>query len=184
MKNQLKHFKKKWQNNKIMKKIIILFLILLLVSSITVSAQDNLVLKAGISKINAVPKQFFGTWSVQSTQISTNSPKTFAKTSVDLWNLRRSGNVIELRNPVTAAVAEIYLEDVTDSEITFTHYEKEGSTNIKDTVRLTLNGDSFIGKNELTIKTIRYDEYRRKYEEVKTAVYEIQGKKVLGTGLY
>jgi len=168
-----------------MKKIILLFIIILLTGTITVSAQqDNYVLKAGISMINAVPKQFFGTWSVQSTQISTNSPKTFAKTSVDLWNLRRSGNVIELRNPVTAAVAEIYLEDVTDSEITFTHYEKEGNTNVKDTVSLTLNGDTFTGKNELTLKTVRYDEYRKKYEEVKTAVYELKGSKVSGNGLY
>lgn len=167
-----------------MKKIIILFLIILLTGSITVSAHDNVVLKAGISMINAVPKQFFGTWSVQSTQISTNSPKTFAKTSVDLWNLRRSGNVIELRNPVTTAVAEIYLEDVTESEISFTHYEKEGYTNVKDTVHLKLNGDTFTGTNELTLTTIRYDEYRKKYEDVKTAVYELKGSKVSGTGLY
>ena len=167
-----------------MKKVIILFVIILLASSITVSAQDNYVLKAGISMINAVPKQFFGTWSVQSTQISTNSPKTFSKTSLDLWNLRRSGNVIELRNPVTAAVAEIYLEDVTDSEITFTHYEKEGYTNVKDTVRIKLNGNTFTGVNELTLTTVRYDEYRKKYEDIKTAVYELKGSKVSETGLY
>lgn len=167
-----------------MKKIIILFLIILLTGSITVFAQDNIVLKAGISMINAVPKQFFGTWSVQSTQISTNSPKTFAKTSLDLWNLRRSGNVIELRNPVTSAVAEIYLEDVTDSEITFTHYEKEGYTRVKDTVRLKLDGNSFTGTNELTLHTIRYDEYKKKYEDIKTATYELKGSKVSGTGLY
>lgn len=134
--------------------------------------------------INAVPKQFFGTWSVQSTQISTNSPKSFAKSSLDLWNLRRSGNVIELRNPVTTAVAEIYLEDVTDSEITFTHYEKEGHTNIKDTVRIKLNGNTFTGINELTLTTVRYDEYRKKYEDIKTAVYELKGSKVSETGLY
>ena len=167
-----------------MKKISLLFFILLLTSSITVFAQDNIVLKAGISMINAVPKQFFGTWSVQSTQISTNSPKSFAKNSHDLWNLRRSGNVIELRNPVTSAVAEIYLEDVNDSEITFTHYDKEGYTRIKDTVRLKLYGDTFTGINELTLHTIRYDEYRKKYEDIKTAVYEIKGSKISGTGLY
>lgn len=167
-----------------MKKIIILFSIILLTSSITVLAQDNYVLKAGISMINAVPKQFFGTWSVQSTQIITNSPKTFAKTSIDIWNLRRSGNVIELRNPVTSAVAEIYLEDVTDSEIVFTHYEKEGYTNVKDTVRLKLDGNTFTGTNELTLHTVRYDEYRKKYEDIKTAVYELKGSKVTGTGLY
>ncbi|MBR2526184.1 hypothetical protein IKE67_06920 [bacterium] len=167
-----------------MKKIIILFLIILFTGSITVLAQDNIVLKASISMINAVPKQFFGTWSVQSTQISTNSPKTFAKTSLDIWNLRRSGNVIELRNPVTSAVAEIYLEDVKDSEIVFTHYEREGYTNVKDTVRLKLDGDTFIGTNELTLHTVRYDEFKKKYEDIKTAVYELKGSKVMGTGLY
>ena len=167
-----------------MKKIFVFFFTIFLISSITVFAQDNLVLKAGISMINAVPKQFFGTWSVQSALTSTNSPKTFAKTSLDIWNLRRSGNVIELRNPVTSAVAEIYLEDVTNSEITFTHYDKEGYTNVKDTVRIKLNGDTFTGINELTLKTVRYDEYRKKYEDIKTAVYEIKGSKVTGTGLY
>ncbi|MBR1942366.1 hypothetical protein IJ843_01370 [bacterium] len=167
-----------------MKKIIILFLIILLTGSITVSAQNDYVLKAGISMINAVPKQFFGTWSVQSVQISTDSPKTFAKTSSDMWNLRRSGNVIELRNPVTAAVAEIYLEDVTENEITFTHYEKEGYTNIKDTVKLKLDGDTFTGTNELVLHTVKYDEKRRKIEETKTAVYSLKGSKLYGTGLY
>lgn len=167
-----------------MKKLIITLIIIFLTGSMTVLAQDNYVLKAGISMINAVPKQFFGTWSVQSVQVSTNSPKTFAKTSLDLWNLRRSGNVIELRNPVTTAVAEIYLEDVTNTEITFTHYEKDGATNLKDTVTLKLNGNTFTGRNEITLKTVRYDDYRRKFEDVKTAVYEIKGSKLSGTGLY
>ena len=163
-----------------MKKILILFLIILLTSTITVSAQDGFVLKAGISMINAVPKQFFGTWNVQSTRISTDSPKTFSEGTVDLWNLRRSGNVIELRNPVTAAVAEIYLDDVSDSEITFTHYEKEGNTELKDTVKLNLSGDSFTGTNELSLKTTRWDEYhRRKVIETKNAVYRIDGKKLM-----
>ena len=111
-----------------MKKIIILFLIIFLTGSITVSAQEGYVLKAKISMINAVPKQFFGTWSVQSVQVSTDSPKTFSKSSLDLWNLRRSGNVIELRNPVTAAVAEIYLDDVNENEIVFTHYDSKPIT--------------------------------------------------------
>ncbi len=168
-----------------MKKIIILlFSLIFLTSFKTVFAQDNLVLKAGISMIDSVPKQFYGTWSVQSSQVSTNSPKTFAKSSLDIWNLRRSGNVIELRNPVTSAVAEIYLEDVTDSEIIFTHYEKEGYTNIKDTVRLRLCGDTFTGTNEIILHTVRYDEYKKKYEDIKTAIYEIKGSKVMGTGLY
>lgn len=167
-----------------MKKIIVLFLAIIITSSITVLAQETPLLKAGISMINSVPKQFFGTWSVQSTQLSTNSPKTFAQTSTDVWNLRRSGSVIILRNPVTAASAEIYLNDVTDSEITFTHYEKEGSLTIKDTVSLILDGDTFTGTNELTLTTVKYGDTGKKYEDIKTAVYSIKGTKISGTGIF
>ena len=167
-----------------MKKILFTVLIFCLTSTITVLAQDSYVFKTGISMINSVPKQFFGTWQVSSNLISTNSSKTFKQKGSDFWNLRRSGNVIELKNPVTAAVAEIYLEDVTDREIVFTHYEKEGYTQIKDTVRLKLDGETFSGTNELTLRTVRYDEYRKKYEDIKTAIYEIKGSKVSDTGLY
>ena len=167
-----------------MKKVIVLFLTIILTSSITVLAQETPVLRAGVLMVESVPKQFFGTWSVQSVQVSTDSPKTFAKTSMDLWNLRRSGNVIELRNPVTAAVAEIYLEDVTDNEITFTHYEKEGYTDIKDTVKLKLDGNTFIGTNELILKTVRYGETGKKFEEVKKAVYSLRGSKLSGSGIF
>ena len=104
-----------------MKKLLITVLILFLTSSITVFAQDSIVLKAGVSKINSVPKQFFGTWQVKSTLVTTDSPKNFKPSSADMWNLRRSGNVIELRNPMTGAVAEIYLNDVNNNDITFTH---------------------------------------------------------------
>ena len=162
----------------------LIFLVILLMGTMTVSAQDGYVLKAGISKINAVPKQFFGTWTVESHQISTDSPKTFSTGSVDIWNLRRSGNVIELRNPVTSAVAEIYLDEVNENEIVFTHYEKEGNTVLKDTVKLKLDGEVFTGSNELILTKTTYDEYHmKKVKEFKSAIYEIIGKKISGTGI-
>ena len=166
-----------------MKKIIILFLIIFLTGSITVSAQEGYVLKAKISMINAVPKQFFGTWSVQSVQVSTDSPKTFSKSSLDLWNLRRSGNVIELRNPMTGAVAEIYLNDVNNNDITFSHEQKEENMKLTDTVKLRLNGNTFTGTNELTLKQKKI--YGDQYEIVtKTAKYKIEGQKISGTSIY
>ena len=135
-----------------MKRILITVLIIFLTSSITVFAQDSIVLKAGISKINSVPKQFFGTWQVKSTLITTDSPKNFKPSSADMWNLRRSGNVIELRNPMTGAVAEIYLNDVNNNNITFSHEQKEENMKLTDTVKLRLNGNTFTGTNELTLK--------------------------------
>lgn len=166
-----------------MKKLLITVLILFLTSSITVFAQDSIVLKAGISKINSVPKQFFGTWQVKSTLISTDSPKNFKPSSADMWNLRRSGNVIELRNPMTGAVAEIYLNDVNNNDITFSHEQKEDNMKLTDTVKIRLNGNTFTGTNELTLKQKKI--YGDQYEIVtKTAKYKIEGQKISGTSIY
>ena len=166
-----------------MKKLLITVLILFLTSSITVFAQDSIVLKAGISKINSVPKQFFGTWQVKSTLITTDSPKNFKPSSADMWNLRRSGNVIELRNPMTGAVAEIYLNDVNNNNITFSHEQKEENMKLTDTVKLRLNGNTFTGTNELTLKQKKI--YGDQYEIVtKTAKYKIEGQKISGTSIY
>ncbi len=166
-----------------MKRILITVLIIFLTSSITVFAQDSMVLKAGISKINSVPKQFFGTWQVKSTLITTDSPKNFKPSSADMWNLRRSGNVIELRNPMTGAVAEIYLNDVNNNDITFSHEQKEENMKLTDTVKLRLNGNTFTGTNELTLKQKKI--YGDQYEIVtKTAKYKIEGQKISGTSIY
>ena len=166
-----------------MKKLLITVLILFLTSSITVFAQDSIVLKAGVSKINSVPKQFFGTWQVKSTLITTDSPKNFKPSSADMWNLRRSGNVIELRNPMTGAVAEIYLNDVNNNNITFSHEQKEENMKLTDTVKLRLNGNTFTGTNELTLKQKKI--YGDQYEIVtKTAKYKIEGQKISGTSIY
>lgn len=166
-----------------MKRILITVLIIFLTSSITVFAQDSIVLKAGISKINSVPKQFFGTWQVKSTLITTDSPKNFKPSSADMWNLRRSGNVIELRNPMTGAVAEIYLNDVNNNNITFSHEQKEENMKLTDTVKLRLNSNTFTGTNELTLKQKKI--YGDQYEIVtKTAKYKIEGQKISGTSIY
>ena len=166
-----------------MKRILITVLIIFLTSSITVFAQDSIVLKAGISKINSVPKQFFGTWQVKSTLITTDSPKNFKPSSADMWNLRRSGNVIELRNPMTGAVAEIYLNDVNNNNITFSHEQKEENMKLTDSVKLRLNGNTFTGTNELTLKQKKI--YGDQYEIVtKTAKYKIEGQKISGTSIY
>lgn len=166
-----------------MKRILITVLIIFLTSSITVFAQDSIVLKVGISKINSVPKQFFGTWQVKSTLITTDSPKNFKPSSADMWNLRRSGNVIELRNPMTGAVAEIYLNDVNNNNITFSHEQKEENMKLTDTVKLRLNGNTFTGTNELTLKQKKI--YGDQYEIVtKTAKYKIEGQKISGTSIY
>ena len=100
-----------------------------------------------------------------------------------MWNLRRSGNVIELRNPLTGAVAEIYLNDVNNNNITFTHTQKEKFITLTDTVSLKLNGNTFTGVNNLKLE-VKKEENNRLITETKTATYQIKGTKVLGTSIF
>ena len=159
-----------------MKKLLVLILVIF-ISAMTTVAQDSYVLKTSISRIDNIPKYFFGTWSVQATRTYTDSEKSFATSTLDLWNLRRSGNVIELRNPVTGAVADIYLEDVNGNVVSFTHYETEGNIKLKDTVMLTLNEKSFTGFNELTLDITKKDAYGKIVTEHKKARYQLKGSK-------
>ena len=65
-----------------MKKFIIPICLFILVN-LYVLAEENFVLKTGISKIDNLPKEFFGTWSVQSTRTFTDDEKSFAKNTFD-----------------------------------------------------------------------------------------------------
>ena len=164
-----------------MKKILILSLsiCIFVLINIYVFAEESFVLKTGISKIDNVPKEFFGTWSVQATRTFTNDEKSFAKDLTNLWNLKRNGNVIELGNPITGATAKVYLNNVEDKEITFTHSEEEGNVKYRDTVIITINGDTFEGINELALEITKKDANGKPKNEYKKATYKIKGFKFL-----
>ena len=159
-----------------MKKLLILFIIVIFAATFVVAA-ESYVFKAGISKIDNIPKEFFGTWSVKAERVYTDDAKYFAESTLDLWNLRRSGNVLELRNPVTGAVADIYLNDVNGKEITFTHNETEGNVKLKDTVVMIVEGNSFTGINELALEITKQDAYGKYKKEYKKARYKLKGSK-------
>ena len=161
-----------------MKNLLIILYIIIFATNI-VFAQNDYVLKVGISKIDNIPKEFFGTWSVQATRVYTDDEKRFAISTADLWNLRRSGNVLELRNPVTGAVAEIYLDEVKQKEITFTHNETEGNLKLTDTVIMVVDGNTFTGTNEIELEILRQDAYGKYKKEYKKAKYKLKGAKVL-----
>ncbi|MCI5888423.1 MAG: hypothetical protein MRZ62_02765, partial [Brachyspira sp.] len=70
-------------------------------------AETPTVLKAGVSLVREVPPALMGTWRVAAALKSTDSPTNFKKTSVDIWNLSRNNDVINLSNPFTGATASI-----------------------------------------------------------------------------
>ena len=143
------------------------------------------VLKGTVSKIDMVPKELFGSWQVISELEETNYPKTFKKNTADFWNLRRSGNVIELRNPMTGAVAEVYLQDIGYRDVTFYHTQKEGNYKITDTVsiKLNVNGTTFTGENIIILEQLK-EEDTRYIIESKKATYKLYGRKVSGMSIF
>lgn len=142
------------------------------------SAEDNssdLVLKATVTK---VPDAFYGTWRVNSKIIDTDSPVTFKQTSLDLWNLSRTNNVITLSNPFNGAKADITIDKVNNNYIVFKKTGRYGGKILTDTVEIKLNGDTFIGFDSLQLDT--YSDINGKVIKTEMAKYSIKGEKIAG----
>lgn len=135
-------------------------------------------LKAGISVDDYVPETFYGVWRVAAKLINTDSPKLFKNSTVDLWNISRTNNVITLENPVTGAVASITVTKADSKGVTF---EKESGTDEKrlsDRVELNITNDTFNGVNYITVKS--YNAKGKDLEKVETAKYSLYGEKISG----
>ncbi len=167
------------------KKLFLLILLFCIFLPYTVNADNRYVLKGTVSKIDMVPKELFGSWQVTSELEETNYPKIFKKNTADFWNLRRSGNVIELRNPMTGAVAEVYLQDIGYRDVTFYHTQKEGKYKVTDTVSIKLNvdGTTFTGENTIILEQL-IEEDTRYIIETRKAVYKLYGRKVSGMSIF
>ena len=95
-------------------------MILLVPAVSAVKAENVPVLKAGVSLEPKVPNTLMGTWRVAAALKSTDSPQNFKQTSVDIWNLSRTNDVINLSNPFTGASASINVSYVNKNTIRFT----------------------------------------------------------------
>lgn len=85
----------------------------------TASVNQEYTLKAGVSVVEQVPNSFYGNWRVSATLEDTTSPQKFKPQSVDMWNLSREGDVINLCNPFTGASASITVSYVDNNIIKF-----------------------------------------------------------------
>lgn len=162
-----------------MKILKILLTIIIILTGITVSAET---LKAGVSKVGAVPNSFYGSWRVIAKIDKQTGDMNFRPQAVDFWNLSRSGDVINLNNPFTGASAAVKVDYVEGNIIRFT---KTGNYDINrkltDTVDLKLNGDTFTGVNYLTLET--FSVHDNTLIKKDTAVYILKGEKISGTSI-
>ena len=158
-----------------MKKILFL-LICLLFLGVPAIAET---FEAGVSKIDMVPDDFFGSWRVVAKIDKQSGSVYFKPNTVDLWNLSKHGNVINLNNPFTGASGSVTLEHVEGNIIRFTQVGDYDNKKLTDTVDLKLNGDTFTGINSLKLET--YSTYDNSLLKTDTALYILKGEKISGS---
>lgn len=158
------------------KKFAVLFIILM---GVSVSAQT---LKAGVSLVGEVPDSFYGTWRVAAKIDKQSGNIYFKPVMADIWNLSRTGDVINLNNPFTGASATVKLDYVEGNIIRFTKTgDYDVNKKLTDTVDLKLVGDTFTGVNYITLET--FSTHDNSLIKKDTAIYILKGEKISGTSI-
>lgn len=164
-----------------MLRVLIGILIFTLIFQGSVFADTPTVLHAGVSLVKEVPSDLMGTWRVAAALKTTDSPHSFKRTSVDIWNLSRTGDVISLSNPFTGASASINVSYVNKNTIRFTKVGDYDRQKLTDSVEITINGNTFIGKNTLNLVT--YSDSDGSVLNEKRALYMLKGEKISGSSV-
>ena len=162
-----------------------LFIVLIIVTFIMqsgVGTVANTVLQGGVSKVEEVPDDFYGTWVVTAREISNPDHDLYASTSIDVWTLCRYGDIIVLSNPVSGASATITIDDVQGKTISFsrTSTSNEDGEIGHETPTLTIKENTFDGMDKIVIKKYRNNQLFRE----DTITYGLKGKKVASCNLF
>ncbi len=134
------------------------------------------VIEGSVMMTDKVPEEFYGDWKVVSVCTHTTNKNLFDKTSVDIWTLKRQGDIITLMNPLSGARADITVNDVKGKTVKFekrTYFPDEESV---ETPILTIQGDNFTGVDKISIKTFQNGKLiKEDYVE-----FKVKGTKILG----
>ncbi len=156
-----------------MKKILLSLFVIL---NIFFSSALATVIEGNIAMTDKVPEEFFGDWKVVSVCTKSTNKEYFDSTSIDIWTLRRQGDIITLMNPLSGARADITVNDVKGATVKFekkSYYPDEESV---ETPILTLQGDNFTGVDKISIKTFKDGKLiKEDYVE-----YQVKGTKITG----
>ena len=161
-----------------MKQLIKIFFAVIISGLCLVSntnANEPPVLSAGISLNEQVPIDLMGTWRVVSKLNKTNALGTFKPQGVDIWNLFKSGDVINLSNPLSGAKAAVRVEFVKNNTVKFSKEGIYDGQKLCDTVEITVQGDKFTGKNYLNLTTSD--------GVVRSAEFILKGDKIFGQSI-
>ena len=168
---------------KMKQKIVFIVIILIALFNFGIEhVNAGTVLRGGVSKVEEVPEDFYGTWVVAAGEISNTAPERYASSSVDVWTLCRYGDIIVLTNPVSGASAAITVDDVEGNTVKFSRTSESKSDGEvgHETPTLTISGDTFDGTDKMVIRTYRGNQILRE----DTMVYRIKGKKVSSNDLF
>lgn len=156
-----------------MKKILLSLISAACMLILPVCAQ---VIEGTVAMTDKVPTEFFGDWKVTSVCIKSTNKELFDNSSVDLWTLKRQGDIITLMNPLSGARAEISVSEIKGKTVKFekkSYYPDEEST---ETPILTIQGDNFTGVDRISIKTFKEGKLiKEDYVE-----YQVRGTKISG----
>ena len=154
---------------------VLAVLIFLMFPVCNVQADEN-VFQVGVSYVERVPSNFFGTWRVKSTLAETNSPSNFKQKNIDIWNISKDGNVVNIRNPFSGAQASVNLNYADSSTINFTKTSNYEGKRLTDTVKITIDGDSFSGENIILLETL--SNVDNSVIKTAKATYRLNGEKI------
>ena len=161
-----------------------LFIALILITGMALSAVpvcNAQTLQTGISIEERVPNSFMGTWRVTSHLIGSGASPIFKLSGVDLWNLSRSGNVINLNNPFTGASASITVNYADGKTVKFNKCSKYDNKILTDTVEIKLSDNQFTGVNTLRLDTL--SDVNQAVIKTETAKYSLYGEKISGMSI-
>ena len=154
---------------------ILVVLICLMFPVCNVQADEN-TFQVGVSYIDYVPSDFFGTWRVKSVLVETNSPSNFKQKNLDIWNILKDGNVVNIRNPFSGAQASVTLNYADKNSINFTKTSNYEGKRLTDTVKITIDGESFSGENIILLETL--SNVDNSVIKSATATYRLNGEKI------
>src|SRR5574344_655884 len=157
-----------------MKKFLIMLLIFFFISPVQYAFSQTMLLQAGVSLSDQVPKGFFGSWKIPSTISYSNNKKIFNEVTTDYWNLSKVADVITLENPQSGASASVTIEEVKGNQIKFRHVIRNYNTKMTEMPALTLNGENFYGTDKIIIEKYKYG------QKISTdiVVYNIKAQKI------
>lgn len=154
---------------------ILVVLICLMFPVCNVQADEG-TFQVGVSYIDYVPSDFFGTWRVKSVLTETNSPSNFKQKNLDIWNILKDGNVVNIRNPFSGAQASVTLNYADKNSINFTKTSNYEGKRLTDTVKITIDGESFSGENIILLETL--SNVDNSVIKSATATYRLNGEKI------